>query len=70
LFAPRGTPTEMVTRLNGEVTRILGEPEIEQKLLEQGTEVSAFSVGEFAAFVRRERMKYQEIIKDAKLTPP
>jgi tripartite-type tricarboxylate transporter receptor subunit TctC len=68
-FAPRGTPSEVVARLNAEINKILGEPDIKQKLLEQGADVSPISVDQFAAFVKAEGEKFQGIIRDANLTP-
>ena len=68
-FAPRGTPKEVVARLNAEINKILGEPDIKQKLLEQGADVSPLSVDQFAAFVKAEGDKFQGIIRDANLTP-
>jgi tripartite-type tricarboxylate transporter receptor subunit TctC len=68
-FAPRATPKEIVARLNSEINKILREPEIRQKLLEQGADVRPISVDEFSSFVKAEIGKFQEIIKDANLTP-
>ena len=68
-FAPRGTPHEVVARLNAEINKILVEGEIKQKLLEQGADVSPISVDQFAHFVKAEGEKFQGIIKDANLTP-
>jgi tripartite-type tricarboxylate transporter receptor subunit TctC len=64
-FAPRGTPKEVVSRLNAEINRILLEPDIKARLLEGGAEVTPMSVDQFAAFVRTEIGKFASIIKDA-----
>jgi tripartite-type tricarboxylate transporter receptor subunit TctC len=69
LFAPRGTPKEIVDRLNAEINRILTDPDIKQKLLDQGADVTPISVAEFGRFVKTEGEKFQAIIKDANLTP-
>jgi tripartite-type tricarboxylate transporter receptor subunit TctC len=68
-FAPRGTPKEIVERLNGEINRILAEPEVKQKLLEQGADVSPMSATQYAAFVKTEGEKFQTIIRDINLKP-
>jgi tripartite-type tricarboxylate transporter receptor subunit TctC len=68
-FAPRGTPLEVVARLNAEINKILVEPAIKQKLLELGADVSPMSIDQFASFVKSEGEKYRAIIKDANLTP-
>jgi tripartite-type tricarboxylate transporter receptor subunit TctC len=69
LFAPRGTPSDVVARLNAEINRILAEPEVKQKLLDAGADVSPMALDQFAAFVKQEGAKFQGIIKDANLTP-
>src|SRR5215216_5178041 len=68
-FAPRGTPQEVVARLNAEINKILNEPEIKQKLLEQGADVSPMAVDQFAAFAKAEIAKFQAIINEAGLKP-
>ena len=68
-FAPRGTPKEIVERLNGEINRILAEPDVKQKLLEQGADVAPMSTMQFAAFVKTEGEKFQTIIRDIGLKP-
>ena len=68
-FAPRGTPSDVVARLNAEINRIIVEPDVKQKLLEAGADVSPMSLDQFAAFVKQEGAKFQGIIRDANLTP-
>ena len=68
-FAPRGTPKEIVERLNGEINRILAEPDVKQKLLEQGADVAPMSSAQYAAFVKTEGEKFQTIIRDINLKP-
>ncbi len=64
-FAPRGTPPELAARLNGEINKVLMEPEIKLRLETDGAQVSALSIPQFTAFVGREIDKYKEIIKAA-----
>jgi len=68
-FAPRGTPGEVVARLNAEINKILADPETRQKLLDAGANVVPQSVAEFAAFVNAEREKYQRIIQVTGVKP-
>ena len=62
-FAPKGTPKEVIARLNGEINKILAEPQTRQKLLDAGANVVPQSTEEFAAFVRAESEKYERIIR-------
>jgi tripartite-type tricarboxylate transporter receptor subunit TctC len=62
-FAPRGTPRDVIARLNSEINKILAEPETRQKLLDAGANVIPMSTPDFAAFVQAESEKYERIIR-------
>jgi len=62
-FAPRGTPRDVIARLNSEINKILAEPETRQKLLDAGANVVPMSIEEFVAFVKAESEKYERIIR-------
>lgn len=36
VFAPAGTPDDVVAKLNTEINRILGSPDIRERLMQQG----------------------------------
>jgi tripartite-type tricarboxylate transporter receptor subunit TctC len=67
LYAPRGTPKAVVDRLNAEVTRILAQPEARQRLLQIGFEPAGGTPEELATFEKRERDKWEPLIKAAGL---
>jgi tripartite-type tricarboxylate transporter receptor subunit TctC len=62
-FAPRGTPADVIARLNSEINKILAEPETRGKLLDAGANVVPMSIEGFAAFVKAEAEKYERIIR-------
>jgi len=68
-FAPRGTPADVIAKLNGEINKILRDPEVRQKLVDAGANVMPLSTGEFAAFVQAESEKYQRIIRETGVKP-
>jgi tripartite-type tricarboxylate transporter receptor subunit TctC len=68
-FAPRGTPSEVVGRLNAEISRILLEPDVKARLVAAGAEVTPMSVGQFEEFVRADVGKFATIIRDANIKP-
>ena len=68
-FAPKGTPAEVIARLNSEINKILADPATRQKLLDAGANVTPLSVAEFAAFVNAERAKYERIIRETGVKP-
>jgi tripartite-type tricarboxylate transporter receptor subunit TctC len=68
VFAPHGTPPEIVAKLNTEINKVLNDPETRQKLVEAGAEVDAMSVAQFREFVDAESSKYLRIIKETGVT--
>ena len=64
LFAPKGTPKEIVQRLNTEVNKILSTPETKKRFGELGAEIRVLSVEQTAAFAKAESAKYQQVIKE------
>ena len=67
LYAPKGTPPAVVTKLNEALAKILARPEVQQKLLDLGHEPGGGTPGELAAFARSERLKWQPLIVQAGL---
>ncbi len=68
-FAPKGTPGEVIARLNGEINKILNDPETHKKLLDAGANVTPLSTAQFADFVTAERAKYERIIRETGVKP-
>jgi tripartite-type tricarboxylate transporter receptor subunit TctC len=64
LFAPKGTPKEIVERLNAEVNKILSSPDTQKRSAELGAEIRALSLDQVAAFTKAESVKYQQVIKE------
>lgn len=62
-FAPKGTPTEVLDRLNAGIVGILKEPGVSNALQERGILVQGTSRAEAASFMRREIAKYAELVK-------
>ena len=64
LFVPRGTPREVVARLNTELNRVLNHPEVKQQLLaQQGAEAWPSTPEEARNHVRAEVEKWGRIIR-------
>jgi putative tricarboxylic transport membrane protein len=69
LFAPRGTPKEVVTRVYEDVAAVLQMPEIRQRLLDIGGEPGGQTPDEFAARVRAEIAMWQKVAAAAGIKP-
>jgi tripartite-type tricarboxylate transporter receptor subunit TctC len=58
LFAPAGTPPDIVKRWNAEVQRIMQSPEIQARLPNEGARFIPMSAEQFGAFQRSEIAKW------------
>jgi tripartite-type tricarboxylate transporter receptor subunit TctC len=65
LFAPAGTPRDIVMKLNGETVRIMQAPDIQKRLTNEGAKFTPRTPDEFAAFVKSEIAKWAKVVKDA-----
>jgi tripartite-type tricarboxylate transporter receptor subunit TctC len=68
IFAPRGTPKEIVDRLNTEINKVLKSEDVAKRFAELGAEINITSVDQFKQFVAAESVKYVSIIKEGGLT--
>ena len=68
LLVPGGTPRATVSRLHGEVARILNLPEIRDRLTKEGADVIASTPDRFAAFLGSEMEKFARIVKVSGMT--
>jgi len=67
LFAPAGTPSEIVAKLNAEVQKIMQSPDVQKRLETEGARFIPTTPGQFASFQRDELAKWAKIIKDANI---
>ena len=68
-FAPANTPPEIIKRLHKEIAVILGQAEVQERLLKVGAEtVPIISPAEFGAMVKKETAEWKKVIQDAGLT--
>ena len=69
LFAPAGTPPEIVARLNAEVQKIMTTPEVRERLKVEGSTFKPTTPEQFGAFVRAEAEKWGGLIREMGLKP-
>src|SRR5687768_10708730 len=63
LFAPAGTPAEIVRRWNGEVMRVMQSPDIQARLPLDGARFTANTPEQFSAFVKSEIAKWAPVVR-------
>ena len=63
LFAPRGTPPAIVSKLNGAIVKILSDPTLAQRLVSQGLDPAPGTPAELDSYIRAEHERFARIIK-------
>ena len=67
MFAPGKTPQPIVKKLNGEVVRILGMPDVREKMSGQGLIPGGNTPEELGVFLKAEIAKWSKLIKEANI---
>ena len=68
LFAPAGTPPEVLARLHAEVARAMASEDIRDGFARQGFIVEATGPADFAAFVAAETAKWAEVVRAGRVS--
>ncbi|HVG51771.1 MAG TPA: tripartite tricarboxylate transporter substrate-binding protein [Xanthobacteraceae bacterium] len=67
IFAPGGTPRDVVAKLNKEIVEIMALPDIKKRILELGTEPKSSTPEEIAARLKADIAKWGGVIERAKI---
>jgi tripartite-type tricarboxylate transporter receptor subunit TctC len=63
LMAPKGTPPAIVNKLNAELAKITGNPDVRKAWLAQGTTAMTMGVDEFTRYMNDDITKWARIVK-------
>lgn len=63
LVAPRGTPPEIVRRINADVNRQLADPDVLEQMQKLGFEAAQGTPEQFAEVIRADAKKYGELVR-------
>ena len=63
LVGPTGMSPAVIEKLSTALTRILKNPEIRKQMIDQGAEPVILTPGQFAAYIRSERIKWAAVVK-------
>jgi tripartite-type tricarboxylate transporter receptor subunit TctC len=66
---PKGTPTEIIDKLNKEIDALVAEPQMKARLLSLGVEPKSMTQGEFSTFIGEEYEKWADVIRRADVRP-
>jgi tripartite-type tricarboxylate transporter receptor subunit TctC len=65
VLAPAGTPREIVTRLNSDILKVLGRPDVKQHFATQALEPGKLTAPEFTEFMKNEVNRWGKLIQEA-----
>jgi len=64
LLAPAKTPPAIVQRMNAEIVRLLGDPQIRERLAGQGMDIVASSPEAFGTFLDQQMDKWAKVVRE------
>lgn len=67
LWAPKGLPADLVTKIQTEVTRIVGRPDVKEQFALLGFEPIGSDPDYFAKYIKDEMGKYEQIVRNANI---
>ena len=67
ICAPAGLPKAVLAKFNEGLVKVLGSPDMQQKLGDQGIDVASSTPEQFLAYVKTEMVKWSKVVKDAGL---
>lgn len=65
LFAPAGTPKEIVAKLYGEIAKAVAQADTKERLLAMGLDPVGMPPDEFAAYLKTETVKWGNLVREA-----
>jgi tripartite-type tricarboxylate transporter receptor subunit TctC len=65
VFAPAGTPPDVIKRLNAEINKIIAKPAVVRRFAELGAEPLGGSPEQLGAFLKTEQDKWGRLIREA-----
>jgi len=69
LFAPRGTPRDVIAKIHAAMAKALATADTRAKLLAQGAEPAGNTPEQFAAFIKAENAKWGKVVRDSAAKP-
>jgi tripartite-type tricarboxylate transporter receptor subunit TctC len=67
LFAPAGTPPDIVNKIQATFAKIVHEPELRERMATLGMYPVANTPAEFASFLDTDTLQWERVIRDAKI---
>jgi tripartite-type tricarboxylate transporter receptor subunit TctC len=68
VMAPAGTPRDVVTRLNTELGKAMGRPEVRKQYATQALDPGVFTADQYSEFIKVQGAKFGRVIREAGIT--
>jgi len=69
VFAPAGTPKDVIAKINGELVRMLNVPDVRRRISQEGADPIGSTPDAFANRVKNEITKWTKVIKTSGIQP-
>ena len=63
IMVPKGTPRNIIMRINSEVNKALAQADVKEKLAQQGALARSWTPEEFGSFIHNEVVKWARVVK-------
>ena len=67
VVVPARTPHDVISKLNGELVKILAQPDVRERLVREGADPASTTPEAFTAYMRSEVAKWSKVIKTANI---
>jgi tripartite-type tricarboxylate transporter receptor subunit TctC len=67
VIAPKGTPPEIIQKLNADLNKVLAMAEMRDRITSQGNEVAGGTPQQFDTFIRSENAKWGKLVREANI---
>jgi tripartite-type tricarboxylate transporter receptor subunit TctC len=64
VFLPAGTSKAIVTKMNGQIRKIVDTPEVRKRLIDLGADPETNTPEQFAVYVRSEKARWGKVVQD------
>lgn len=68
LLAPKGTPADVLAKLNGALKEVLADPSVKERFAAQGFDARWLSTQDFGAFIDNEISKWADVVEKSGAT--
>jgi tripartite-type tricarboxylate transporter receptor subunit TctC len=62
VFTPRGTPADIVDRLNRDINKVLADPEVGKRLASEGAKITPMSATQFGDLIKADAKIYERFL--------